>query len=255
MAHPTRSRRGFLLPALVALAMLIQASGATLALQPVSVASPVDAAPVAPAAVTGLSPVPDTVLEPVVDPAGTWAKGPALAAGAATAARLAAVRATPVSVATAESVAAPSAPRAASTGSTSTAKTYSGRNRVWIPSLGINRAIEWFPCTRTKPPGHQVYRWGCAGANNVYLFAHAASLFKPLHDLYAAGRLRKGLEVVYADPNGRITRYAVSYWKVVKPDGDIEWAYAAQSRPSMTLQTCVGANSEYRLVVRLIRKG
>ncbi len=32
-----------------------------------------------------------------------------------------------------------------------------------------------------------------------------------------------------------------------------EFAYASQSRPSMTLQTCVGAKSQYRLIVRLVK--
>ena len=32
------------------------------------------------------------------------------------------------------------------------------------------------------------------------------------------------------------------------------WAYAGQSRPSMTLQTCVGARSQFRLIVRLVRR-
>ena len=31
------------------------------------------------------------------------------------------------------------------------------------------------------------------------------------------------------------------------------WAYAGQARPSMTLQTCVGARSQFRLIVRLVR--
>jgi hypothetical protein len=58
------------------------------------------------------------------------------------------------------------------------------------------------------------------------------------------------MKVVYADGRGRIHTYRVRYWRVVSPVG-ADWAYAAQSRPSMTLQTCVGARSQYRLVVRL----
>src|SRR5262245_48273670 len=42
-----------------------------------------------------------------------------------------------------------------------------GRNHVWIPALGINRSVESFPCSRTRPPDNYVYRWGCAGRNNV----------------------------------------------------------------------------------------
>jgi hypothetical protein len=130
--------------------------------------------------------------------------------------------------------------------------TRSGRNRVWIPSLGIDRSIQTFPCSRTRPPDNFIYRWGCAGRNNVYLLGHAYSVFKPLHDAYVNGGLRKGMIVDYADGNGLVRRYAVAWWKVVRPTGGAAWAWAPQAVPSMTLQTCVGASSEYRLMVRLV---
>ncbi|HEY7524498.1 MAG TPA: sortase [Candidatus Limnocylindrales bacterium] len=149
---------------------------------------------------------------------------------------------TPAS-ATAVRAAAASKPRPA-------APAYRGRNHVWIPSLGISRNLAWFSCSRSTPPGNRLYQWGCAGRNNVYVFAHAYSVFRPLHDAYAGGRLRKGMKVVYADGRGRIHTYRVRYWRVVSPVG-ADWAYAAQSQPSMTLQTCVGARSQHRLVVRL----
>jgi sortase (surface protein transpeptidase) len=88
----------------------------------------------------------------------------------------------------------------------------------------------------------------------VYLFGHAHSVFKPLHDAYVRGRLRKGMKAYFADGNGRVGTYKVIWWKVTTPDRG-EFAYAAQSRPSMTLQTCVGARSQYRLVVRLVKVG
>lgn len=97
-----------------------------------------------------------------------------------------------------------------------------------------------------------MYRWGCAGRNNVYLLGHAYSVFKPLHDAYVSGWLRKGMKVEYADGDGGVRAYAVVWWKITRPTGAAAWAWAAQSKPSMTLQTCVGANSEYRLIVRLV---
>lgn len=139
-------------------------------------------------------------------------------------------------------------------GSGSTA-VYRGRNQVWIPALGVNRAVSWYACSRSTALAHVVYRWGCAGTNNVYLMGHASSVFRPLQAAYLSGRLRKGMKVIYADGEGRVRTYSVTFWKVVRPDGDVGWAYAAQSRPSLTLQTCVGANSEYRLVVRLVATG
>jgi hypothetical protein len=130
---------------------------------------------------------------------------------------------------------------------------YAGRNHVWIPSLGINRSIRWFPCDRERPPDNFLYRWGCAGANNVYLMGHAYSVMEPLHDAYVRGTLRKGMKAWYADASGRVRAYAVKWWKVTLPTTDAAWAWAPQGTPSMTLQTCVGKNSKYRLMVRLVQ--
>ena len=135
------------------------------------------------------------------------------------------------------------------------ASSYRGRNHVWMPSLGIDRSVSAFPCSRSRAPDNLVYRWGCAGRNNVYLMGHAYSVFKPLHDAYVQGRLRKGMQVVYADNNGRVRTYSVIWWKVVRPTTAAAWAWAGQSTPSMTLQTCVGANGNLRLMVRLVATG
>jgi hypothetical protein len=139
--------------------------------------------------------------------------------------------------------------------STPEAASYRGRNHVWIPSLRINRSVSSFPCTRSRPPDNYVYRWGCAGRNNVYLLGHAYSVFDPLHDAYVSGRLKKGMKAYYADSAGHVQAYSVIWWKVTKPTTSSSWAWAAQARPSMTLQTCVGANSAYRLIVRLVAVG
>jgi sortase (surface protein transpeptidase) len=127
---------------------------------------------------------------------------------------------------------------------------YRGRNHVWIPALGVSRSVVWFGCSSSGVSNY-VYRWGCAGSNNVYLFGHASSVFRPLHDAYVSGRLYRGMRAIYADGNGRVHTYRVTFWKVVSPTNGA-WAYAAQSRPSMTLQTCVGSRSQYRLIVRLV---
>jgi sortase (surface protein transpeptidase) len=134
---------------------------------------------------------------------------------------------------------------------TTTVKTYAGTNHLWIPSLGISHSVAWFACTRSTPPGAGVYRWGCAGKNNAYLFGHAWSTMKPLHDAYVAGRLHVGMIAYYADGSGRVRGYKVTAIKVVTPD-QTAWAIAAQKVPSMTLQTCVGSKSQYRLLVRLV---
>ncbi len=129
---------------------------------------------------------------------------------------------------------------------------YSGRNHVWMPSLKIDKSVTSYACSRSSYPGNRVYRWGCAGKNNVYLFGHAHSVFKPLHDAYVRGRLKKGAKLYYADSNGRVSTYKVAWWKVTTPTKGT-WAYAPQPKRSVTLQTCVGSKSQYRLIVRLIR--
>jgi sortase (surface protein transpeptidase) len=125
---------------------------------------------------------------------------------------------------------------------------------VWIPALRIDRSVAGYSCSSSYYPGDRVYRWGCGGSNNVYLFGHAHSVFKPLHDAYVRGRLRKGMKVYYAGSNGRVGTYSVAWWKVTTPTAGT-WAYAPLAKPGMTLQTCVGANSQYRLIVRLSKVG
>jgi hypothetical protein len=127
-----------------------------------------------------------------------------------------------------------------------------GRNHVWIPALGISKSVSGYSCSSGYYPGNRVYRWGCAGGNNVYLFGHAHSVFKPLHDAYVRGRLSKGMKVYYAGGDGKISTYAVRWWRLTTPENG-SWAFAGQSRPSLTLQTCVGARSQYRLIVRLAK--
>ena len=136
-------------------------------------------------------------------------------------------------------------------GPSANALAYKGRNHVWIPSLGISDAVLPYACSRTRDPADYMYRWGCAGHNNVYILGHARSVMKPLHDLYVSGGLRKGLVALYADADGRIRAYQVTEWRVVLPT-EIAWQIAAQPVPSMTLQTCVGKNDRYRLNVRLV---
>jgi hypothetical protein len=128
---------------------------------------------------------------------------------------------------------------------------YTGTNHVWMPTLGINRRVYSFPCSRGTSPDNLVYRWGCSGRNNVYLLGHAYGVFKALHDAYSHGKLRVGMPVIYADGHGRVRLYRVVTWRVVNPR-NATWAIASQPVPSMTLQTCVGPKGSLRLNVRLV---
>ena len=131
------------------------------------------------------------------------------------------------------------------------APAYVGKNHLWIPSLGLSRSVETFACTRKTPPANRVYRWGCAGKNNVYLFGHAWGVMKPLHDGYVAGRVKIGMVAKYADATGKVRTYRVTAIRIVTPD-QVAWAIASQPVASMTFQTCIGANSDRRLLVRLV---
>ncbi len=148
------------------------------------------------------------------------------------------------------------APRPAVTsgGETAISGEYHGRNHIWMPSLRIDRSVAAYSCSNKSYPGNRVYRWGCAGHNNVYLFGHAHSVFKSLHDAYVRGKLKKGAMLYYADSDGRVRSFKVAWWKITTPTKGT-WAYAAQKNPSLTLQTCVGSRSQYRLIVRLTRVG
>lgn len=130
---------------------------------------------------------------------------------------------------------------------------FSGANHVWIPALGISRTVHFFPCDRGRAPDNFLYRWGCSGTNNVYLMGHASSVMKALHDAYVRGGLRVGMKAYYADAQGKVRTYALKWWKLTRPTTSASWAWASQSVPSMTLQTCVGSHSQYRLMVRLVQ--
>ena len=238
----------------VALAAVVLAAGGVspaIALSPAAAVRPVDATPTAgfptAAAVSAASPV-------LLDPRGL----PASTVGSSTVASAPVVAATGPTVTAPKRVEAVTAPPATRTAATRSAKTvapttFHGTNRLWISALGIDKATSSFACSRSQAPANYVYRWGCAGTNNVYLLGHAYGVFKALHDAYYNGRLKVGLIAVYANGSGTVHTYRVAWWRVVRPTTDAKWAWAPLASPSMTLQTCLGANSQYRLMVRLVR--
>jgi sortase (surface protein transpeptidase) len=239
--------RRLFLPLLIAVALGVQAAGTVLALGPRSAPVAPVVAPIAESATDRQPLARSESAAPVTDatPRQTAVREVARRVVTPTAQTI------PAQAAVSPKVTASTTTKSTGSSATTATTVYRGKNHVWIPSLGINRDVVFFPCSRSKPPGHQIYSWGCAGKNNVYLFGHAASVMKPLYNAYYSKRLKVGMKVVYADGNGKVRTYKVTTWKVVLPENSA-WAIAAQSRPSMTLQTCVGANSKYRLVVRLV---
>jgi hypothetical protein len=257
MASRTPRPRRLLVAAVLGAILAGEITGIALArtLPPVVLPVAAQTAPVAPAAATAPAASPDgakardarsELVRTGVDLAARRTlSAPGLTAG----------RTLPVAVRATATKTAPRTTSSAGSKAPASAPHYRGFNHVWIPSLGINKSVQSFPCSRTRPPDAGVYRWGCAGANNVYLMSHAWSTFRPLHDAYVRGTLRKGMRVWYADSGGHVHEYRVIWWKVTAPTTAASWAWAALPSPGMTLQTCVGANSQYRLMVRLDRVG
>ncbi len=128
---------------------------------------------------------------------------------------------------------------------------YHGVNHVWMPTLGVSKPVYFYACGQSTYPANVVYRWGCGGTNNTYLFGHNFGVFSPLYNAWLAGTLRVGLPVVYADASGHVHLYRVTTWRLVSPT-DTAWATASQPVPSMTLQTCGNAAGTTRLLVRLV---
>jgi hypothetical protein len=253
MAPRHLRRRRLLLPGVFAVVLAIEITGLTLARSMAgSTTGPASAAVTARAAAVHVA---DATFPRTVAPASVDESRDPNAARAGRAPTPADLHAPAGNVeAVARATTRPSAPsRPAATTRHATTTAYRGRNHVWIPSLGVSAGVQWFSCSRSRPPDAGVYRWGCAGRNNVYLLGHAWSTFRALHDAYLSHRLRAGMKVWYADGGRHVHEYSVAWSRVVAPTTAASWAWASQSRPSMTLQTCVGANSQYRLMVRLVQ--
>jgi sortase family protein len=138
--------------------------------------------------------------------------------------------------------------------------TYTGTSHFWYPALGIDRPWRWYGCEYGGDPdglgAYAVYRWGCAGTNNIYMMGHASGSFYPLWRGYHTGKLKTGQSVYYADAKGKVTHWKVLWIKHVTTtylnNTAGSWATNAYSSPVMTLQTCDGSYNQYRIIVRLV---
>lgn len=196
---------------------------------------------------------PTTVLTPPLPLTVDTIPSPSPIAGLAMAA---AVR--PQVVAPAKTEAVASKPKATATTTKAVVKkvtvSYNGVYHLWIPALGLSRSISDWGCNGGLIPNKVEY-WGCVGRNNLYLLGHAWGVFAKIHDGYHSGALHVGLAAWYADKSGKVHRYVISQIRhVANKDYATwsQWAMAATSGPVITLQTCDGATSAYRILVRLI---
>lgn len=124
--------------------------------------------------------------------------------------------------------------------------------------MNIDASWDWYGCnyggSSVMPDG--VWRWGCGPDSNIYLLSHASSTFKKLKLAYHSGALQVGQNVWYANPSGDVTKWEVKWIRRVTAiyleSTAGEWALNDSPTPIMTLQTCDGAQSELRIVVRLV---
>ena len=131
---------------------------------------------------------------------------------------------------------------------------YHGVYHLWIPALGLSRGISDWGCNGGLIPNRVEY-WGCVGTHNLYLLGHAWGVFAPIHDGYHSGALKVGLTAWYADKGGKVHRYRISQIRHVANKDYATWstwAMASSSSQIITLQTCDGATSAYRILVRLV---
>ncbi|MDL2335175.1 MAG: sortase [Chloroflexota bacterium] len=136
--------------------------------------------------------------------------------------------------------------------------TYSGRSHFWFPAVNIDASWDWYGCdyggAATLPMG--VFRWGCGPASNIYLLSHAASTFKKLRQAFHDGTLQVGENVWYGNAQGDVTKWEVKWIRRVTAEylnaTASDWALNDSPTPIMTLQTCDGAQSQLRLIVRLV---
>jgi len=142
------------------------------------------------------------------------------------------------------------------------APTYSGVSKLWYPALGISAKWRWYGCQYGGDPdglGPGVYRWGCAGRNNIYLMSHAWSTFNAIQRGYHSGKMKVGQSVWYANKQGDVSKWRVKWIKRVTKDylhkTFSDWASNSSSSPIMTFQTCDGSRSQYRIIVRLVPAG
>lgn len=131
--------------------------------------------------------------------------------------------------------------------------------RLSIPGIGLSGSVDNWGCRGGTLP-NRIERWGCAGAGNTYLMGHAFGVFRGLVSAYSAGRLRVGLVATVTTRSGSRT-YRLAWARIVPASyyyrgmsGD-QWAWNATGTPSLTLQTCWGASSSYRLIVRFVAVG
>ena len=130
---------------------------------------------------------------------------------------------------------------------------HQGRNHVWMPALGIDRSVASYACSNALVPRQP----------RVPLGLRRQQQRLPLRP--RRQRLQAAPRRVCPRPPAQGHEALLCRWRGHGPHVQGRrggrsrrptkgtWAYQSLARPSLTLQTCVGAASQYRLIVRLDR--
>lgn len=219
------------------------------------VAASVQIGPTSTASTTSTSTAMSTTNPSVFGGSGWWGREPTLSAAAAAEARLAA-EAAPTPASTPQPAPVSTPPTTSSKTSTAAGPLVLKANQFAFPAISIStKAVRWWDCYRDDAMPNYVYRWGCAGSNNVFLLGHSYGMFKPLWSAYHSGALKLGLVAYYAGSDGKMHAYRVTtirHEEIAHEWDWRPWAQASQPVPSMTLITCDGAGDRYRIIVRLV---
>jgi hypothetical protein len=120
-------------------------------------------------------------------------------------------------------------------------------NTLVIPRLGVRQHVsDYTDCTGAAGVPHwDVWRWTCAGTNNVYVMAHNPGIFTPILGLQV------GDIIQYGDPAGVVHTYKVVSTTIVSYTDTSPMN--ALSVPSITLQTCWNFDGTQDFIVRAVQ--
>lgn len=127
-----------------------------------------------------------------------------------------------------------------------------------ISGIGLTARVYDWGCGSAVVP-NLALRWGCRTSNNQFLVGHAYGVFRPYYLAYARHLLRPGLIAVFTDAAGHATRYRLEWTRLVTSTyvwnglTGGQWAWGDTSRAALTLQTCWGSTSRYRIITRFVR--
>lgn len=127
-----------------------------------------------------------------------------------------------------------------------------------VSGIGLTASVYAWGCGGEVVP-NLALRWGCQKSNNQFIVGHAYGVFHPYYLAYARHLLRPGLIAYFTDTAGHRTRYRLAWVRLVTKTyvwhglTGSQWAWNNTPSAALTLQTCWGSTSKYRIVTRFVR--